>query len=115
MLDTSLAGECRQPLSLYFFPLDTRFPGILDAKHTPGSSQRSAESPVVVEIPFDESDTRARQRCRRLAFRLAGQAAQPETVALQRLRNCSALMARHSGNENCSIVRHSELAVHWAR
>jgi hypothetical protein len=48
----------------------------------------------------------ARQRRRRLAVRLARQAAQMEPGALECLRDRAALIACHAGDENRSIVCH---------
>jgi len=58
----------------------------------------------------------AGKRLRRLAIRLARQANESESGALQRVRDRAALMACHSGDENRSIARHGcNLIAAWSR
>src|SRR5215813_7578555 len=107
VFDTGLAGQRRKTLSLRLFPLDARLPRVLHAEDAPRAGQRTAQRYLVVEIALNDVDAVTRQRRGPLAFRLACQATQMETRTPQRLRHRAALLACHSGDENCSIARHS--------
>src|SRR5438132_8137936 len=104
VFDAGLARQRRETLALRLFPLDTRLPRVLHAEDAPGAGQRTAQRRLVIEIALDDVDAVARQRRRVLAIRLARQAAQMEPGAAQRLRDRTALMAGHSGDENRSIL-----------
>src|SRR3989441_6965163 len=108
---TDLARQRRQTFALRFFPLDTGLPRVLHAEDAPRAGQCSAQSRLVIEIALDDVDAIARQRRRLLALGLARQAAQMEPAALQGPRDRAALMACHSGDENRSIVRHTETSL----
>src|SRR5258708_7816264 len=106
VFDAGLARQRRQTLALRLFPLDARLPSVLHAEDAPRAGQRTAQRRLVIEIAFDDVDALARQRCCPLAVRLARQALQMECGALKRLCDRTALIARHSGDENLSIVCH---------
>jgi hypothetical protein len=95
----------RKTLALRLFPLDASLPRVLHAEDAPRADQRTAQRRLVVEITLNNVDAVARQRCRPLAVWRSRQAAQMEPGALQRLRDRAALIARRSGDENCSITR----------
>src|SRR5438067_90839 len=78
----------------------------LHAEDAPRSGQCMAKRRLVIEIALDDFDALARQRRGPLAVRLARQATQMETGAIQCLRHRSALLACHSGDENRSIFCH---------
>src|SRR6202040_95609 len=92
VFDAGLARQRRKTLALRLFPLDARLPRVLHAEDAPRAGQRTADPPPVIQTPLDDGDAVARQRRRPLAVRLARQAAQMEPDALQRLRDCSALI-----------------------
>src|SRR5882724_7530599 len=106
VFDAGLARQRRKTLALRLFPLDARLPRILHAEDAPRAGQRTAQRRLVIEIALDDVDAVARQRRRPLAVRLARQAAQMESGALQRLRDRAALIACYSGDENRSIACH---------
>ncbi len=101
VFDAGLARQRRKTLALRLFPFGARFPRVLHAEDAPRASQCRAQRRLVIEIAFDDLDAAAGQRRRRLALGLARQAAQMKPFALQRLRDRAALMACHSGDENC--------------
>src|ERR1041385_3521786 len=83
VFDAGLARERRKTLALRLFPLDARLPRVLHAEDAPRAGQRTAQRSLVIEIAFDDVDSIVRQRRRALAVRLARQAAQMESGALQ--------------------------------
>src|SRR5439155_4350084 len=103
VFDAGLARQRRKTLALRLFPLDASLLRVLHAEDAPRAGQRAAQRRLVIEIAFDDIDVdaAARQRRRPLAVRLARQAAQMKPLTLQRLRDRAALMAGHSGDENC--------------
>src|SRR5438270_124912 len=106
MFDAGLARQRGKTLALRLFPLDARLPRVLHAEDAPRAGQRTAQRRLVIQIALDDVDAVARQRQRPLAVRLARQAAQIESGALERLRDRAALIACHSGDENRSIAGH---------
>src|SRR5580704_17182308 len=100
VFDASLARQRRKTLALHLFPLDARLQRVLHAEDAPRSGQRAAQRRLVIEIALDDVDALARQCSGPLAIRRARQAAKMEPSTLQRLRDRTALMARHSGDEN---------------
>src|SRR5213594_3816918 len=106
VFDAGLARQRRKTLALRLFPLDACLPRVLHAEDAPRAGQRAAKRRLVIEIALDYVDTLALQRRRLLAVWLARQAAQMEPGAPQRVRDSTALMAGHSGDENRSILRH---------
>ena len=100
--DPRLPRQRRKTLALRLFPLGARLPGVLHAAGAPRASQRTTERRLVIEIAPDDVDGLARQR--RRALGLTCQAAQMKPGALKRLRDRAALIACHSGDENCSII-----------
>ena len=107
MFDPGLARQRRQTLALRLFPLDARLPRVLHAEDAPRAGQCMAQRRFVIQIALDDVDALPRHRRRPLAVRLARETAQVEATASQRLRDCPALIACHSGDENRSIACHS--------
>src|SRR5437879_9465985 len=95
VFDAGLARQRRKTLALRLFPLDARLPRVLHAEDAPRAGQRTAQRRLVIQIALDDVDAVTRQGRRPLAVRLARQAAQMESGALQRLRYRAALLACH--------------------
>src|SRR5882724_4634011 len=106
VFDAAFPRQRRKTLALRLFPLDARLPRVLHAEDAPRAGQRTAQRRLVIEIALDDVDAVARQRRRPLAVRVARQAAQMESGALQSLRDRAALLACHSGDEYRSIALH---------
>jgi hypothetical protein len=75
VFDASLARQRRETLALGLFPLDARLQRILHAEDAPRAGQRTVQRRLVIEITPHEFYVVARERRRRLAVRLASQAA----------------------------------------